>query len=384
MSVHNNSAVIKFELKLIQEEMHFYINLLTSQFIKQQAADVLIFGLIPYRSLLTVESYSYIQDRFPINAKHLFKYEKIIRNSRMRIKLFDEKSRQISGMFELINFIFQYHEDWFINVHKGYLSPLKKSLQPDLGIFIYDGHIIGSTHTAILFTGLEKEQLSENLKDREAMLKELLFSVSQEVGKYLRQLSTWSEFNPMQSNSFDYNIQDNKLGYMDVKSVKLLPKIFNLSNSKSINSSLFVFLCTINYVRYIIPNLLLNSPELLFKLKFITLYHLVSSLKKLQKYYYSKNIFTKQSKEYLTIIFNDSYLRKITSKKHLRNILVHYQIEKIPEHLIVSNLTFKDLIEYFFNGESFEEIDKKLDEQITRISNILEEWFNYSIKPNGF
>lgn len=62
-------------------------------------------------------------------------------------------------MFELLDWISDFHHEWHINRHKGLLSPLKRVLQCDLGIFFYDGHVIGSTHTGILNLGYARGDL---------------------------------------------------------------------------------------------------------------------------------------------------------------------------------------------------------------------------------
>jgi hypothetical protein len=110
---------------------------------------------------------------------------------------------------------------------------------------------------------------------------------------------------------------------------------------------------------------------------------LSSSLKKLQDYCYPKQLLTEQSKEYLMMILKNKELKKIT-RQDLRNILVHYKLEKVPNTLLDSDFGLKNLVEYFFDGQRFEEIDQKINEQIIRISDILEQWLNWNVKSNQF
>lgn len=120
------------------------------------------------------------------------------------------------------------------------------------------------------------------------------------------------------------------------------------------------------------------------QIKFITLYHLASSLERLQNYCYPQNLLTEASKKYLKNILKNKDLKNIISKTDLRNILVHYNLAKIPNSLLSPSFNLTKLVEYSFRGESFEEIDKKVDDQITRISDILEQWLNWSVKPSEF
>lgn len=383
MSDCYNSAVMDFEISLIRSDANFYLEFIP-QFVKQESAAILIFGLSPYISLFTVESYSYLQSSFPNYAQEIIlKHEQIIRSSRMRMKFLDDTNNRVNGVFGLLDEISQFYEDWFINSHTGYLSSLKRYLQPDMGIFAFDGHIIGSTHTGFFFTGLGQENLTQNGQETEEIIGKLLFSINQEIGAYLASINTYPEFIPVKTNSFVYPIKDDKLGYKDVKSIEFFSSVFNKNSNTSINFSLLLFLSTINFFRYILSRILGQSPDILFKLKFITLYHLASSLQKLQDYCYTKNLLTEESKEYFKLILKDKELKKI-KQKELRNILVHYKLEKIPNSLIYSGFNLQNLVEYFFAGSSFDEIDQKINNQITRISDILEQWLNWPVNSYQF
>jgi hypothetical protein len=380
MGSNSNSAVSYCEISLIKNEANFYLEFMP-KFIQQQSSGILIFGLLPYLSLFTVESSNYIQSCLPNYAEEISReYERVIRNSRMRIKFFDDTNNRVDGIFELIDWISQFYEDWFINSHT---SSIKRDLQPDFGIYAYDGHIIGSTHMSFLFTGLGKEDISPNGEETGEIMGKILHSVAQEMGAYLGRLNTYPEFIFTEANNFVYTIEDDKLDYKDVKSTELLASIFNSNQTATINSSLLFFLSTINFFRYIINRLLVKNPNILFKLKFIMLYHLSSSLKKLQDYCYPKQLLTEQSKEYLMMILKNKELKKIT-RQDLRNILVHYKLEKVPNTLLDSDFGLKNLVEYFFDGQRFEEIDQKINEQIIRISDILEQWLNWNVKSNQF
>ncbi|MEH2452307.1 hypothetical protein [Nostoc sp.] len=384
MADHHNSVTLDFELNLIKNDAGFYLELIT-ELSKQKSVNLFIWGILPYLSLFTIETSQYIENKFPIYANPMSKeYSQIIRVSRMRIKFFDDTLNKVSGMFELLDWISDFHEEWYINSHKGSFSSLKRALQLDLGIFAYDGHIIGSTHTGLLFTGLAKKNLSEINTDVTASLEKLLFSISKELGSYLAMLSNLTEFTPIKTNSFDYRIQENQLGYKDVNSAEFFSLVFNGSDTISINFSLLLFLSTTNFIRHVMTKLVSGLPDTLFKLKFITLYHLASSLKKLHNYCYPENVFTEHSKKYFQSVINNNEFKKITSKKILRNILVHYQVQDLSDILLCNELNLKDLVEYFFDGEKFEKIDEQVDFQIARISEILEQWLNWSVKPNQF
>ena len=70
---------------------------------------------------------------------------------------------------------------------------------------------------------------------------------------------------------------------------------------------------------------------------------------------------------------------EITSKKDLRNILVHHKIQRVPPQNISLNKEFYGLTEHF-HQKSYLETLSIVNAQIKRISLILENWLDWQIK----
>ena len=232
---------------------------------------------------------------------------------------------------------------------------------------------------------MEKLQISEEFEDTKDKNGKTLYMVAKELGEYLGWLKRLPEFESIKTNNFKYEFEDSQFYYQDVKSDEFFSSIFNKNDQNSINLSLLLFLSIVNFIDYIfvkiIPEDVMYS---FFKIKFITLYHLASSFKKLESYCYPKNTLSNDSKEFLKKILKDKDLKMIQSKTELRNILVHYKIEKNSDFYFSGNFNFKNLIEYFFDGHTFEEIDEKLNYQIKRISLVLEQWSNWSLDSSHY
>jgi hypothetical protein len=371
------------EFDSIKVDADFFLNLML-QLNSYKASGILVFGLVPFLSLFVVETHNYLQSTLPAYAIALSKtHERIIRSSRMRTKFFDDSAKRVEGMFELLSWIEQFHHEWHIGSHKGFLAPIKKALQDDLGIFVYDGHIIGSTHTGLLNLGFEIGDLPTTKKEISATIGSLSRSVGVEIGSYIARLSQWPEFAFDRSNTsyFAYKIADEKLGYKDERSTRYFSSIFNGAGVTEIYISLLLFLATINFLGYIFKQLVIDSPVTLFKLKFITLHHLSSSLEKLRNYYYPKGVLTDRSKKYFQAILEDKDLESIKRQSLLRNILVHYKIDGLPDNSLSYTAKLYGLVEYFVNGATYDDVNRKLDDQITRVSLLLEEWLNWKIQP---
>jgi len=180
----------------------------------------------------------------------------------------------------------------------------------------------------------------------------------------------------------DYNLQDEKLGYIDVKSRRFLRSIFNGRESEVINLSLMLFLTQVNFLKYILSNIVVGRSYTLFKLKYIALYHLASSLQKLQNYCCGKQILNHKSLEHLHAIIDDRDLKEIGSKSTFRNILVHYGIEHVTDDLLNYDAKLYGLVEHFFDGRTYDEVADIVDKQVERISLILEDSLNWSVSQN--
>ena len=80
-----NPLYRSLELESIKQDVDFYYDVML-KLSSKRTIGVLIFGLMPYLSLFTVETYNYFQANFPQNAKSILReHEEIITSSRMRV-----------------------------------------------------------------------------------------------------------------------------------------------------------------------------------------------------------------------------------------------------------------------------------------------------------
>jgi len=229
MTSHEPLIAQLVELDSIRKDAHFYLELLANLH-NQESSGVLIPSLIPYYSLFTIESHKHLQKIRPQYALSLSdKFQTIIRSSRMRTKFFDDTRRKVDGTFELLDWIANFHRKWHISGHRGCLASIKRAIQDDLGMFFYQGHVVGSTHTGILNLGYSRGDLPATSESISSAIGTLSFSVGKELGEYIAKVVSFPEFMPdsTELKSIDYNLQDEMLGYMDVKSSKYLTSIFN-------------------------------------------------------------------------------------------------------------------------------------------------------------
>lgn len=384
MASHEPSVSQLVELDSIKKDAHFYLNLIVKLH-NRELSGILIPSLIPYYSLFTIESHKHLQKIRPQYALSLSnRFQAIIQASRMRTKFFDDTRKKVDGTFELLDWITDFHRKWYIGGHRGCLAPIKRAIQEDLGVFFYQGHVIGSTHTGILNLGYSRKDLPTTSESIASTMRTLSFSVGKELGEYIAKILSFPEFapDPTELENIDYNLQDEMLGYTDVKSKKYLASIFNGRASEAINLSLVLFLTQVNFLQYILNNLVVGASCTLFKLKYIVLYHLASSLRKLQSYCYRKQILTDHSLGHLQAIVMDRDLGEITSQSAFRNILVHYGIRDVPDTFLSYDAKLYGLTEYFFDGRTYDEVADIVNKQIECTSAILEEWLNWPVRQS--
>lgn len=364
---------------MIKDDTYFYRQL-AGEIEQNQAKGVLPFGLSPYLSLFVMETYDYFSHRnseFASVAKR--KHESIIRASRTRTKLFDDNRKDILLLIEHLKWILEFYHAWMNSDYVGVLGWLKKWLQDDLGIYFYDGHIISTTQIAMFNLGFEDGDLTTTKMGKPIGLSELSKSIGYDLGEYVGFLLSGFNNADLSEEKVElckYNLNDKAFYSKDKKAQAYLQRIFNGKATPHINSCLLLFLATVNFPLYIFSQLVVDTPPTWFKIKFLTLYHLASSVKKLQDYYRPSGQFSELSKMYLQKLLDDSELKTIKSKAHFRNILVHYDIRNIPEKNLQSGIKYFGMIEYFFDGASFEDLNGMVDRQLLRISRTLEDWFH--------
>lgn len=199
-------------------------------------------------------------------------------------------------------------------------------------------------------------------------------AVGVDIGEYLGML--YNDFGLQGKQDmrdiFHYTIEVNAIKSEDVKTKRYYTSGFNGASSTKINAAVTHFLATINFLHYILPCFVKTSTDTTLKIKYINLYHISSSLRQLRTTF--DTTLSIASKSYLDRIINDADLNFITSQSQFRNIVVHYGIRNFSESQIDRNLRFYGLVEHFYPGHSFETLDILLDNQIKRLSNILEEW----------
>ncbi len=377
MTASTHSVTQAVELEMIRTDSEFYRQLLT-EVVGNHKLGILPFGLTPYLSFFVVETYNYFSSRAPgfANAARR-QHEGILRASRTRTKLFDDDEKDIALLMDHLEWILTFSRSWMNSDHIGPLAWLKKWLQPDMGLYFYEGHLISTTQAAFFNLGFEKGDIATTQRGEPIGLSQLSQSIGYDIGQYIGFLSGGSMGTSSGGSTATlcrYQLADSQFRHEDKKSRAYLRGIYNGRATTQINACLLLFLTTTNFLTHVFGRLVIDSPDTWFKVKFLAVYHVISSLTKLQNHFYTTGQLSERSKNYLKSLLGDRELKTLKSKSSFRNIMAHYTIKDVPEGSLKPDVRYFGLIEHFFAGSGLKEVNDMVDRQLLRISSVLEGW----------
>ena len=171
-----NNSEFRFQtqaLEAIRHDVTSFFALILAM-LQQKHAPLLIFGLVPAASTIVVESFDALAAIYPgleqdLSADH----EKLFRASRHRAKLLDGSRGSLDYSLQYLASelakIAENERRKFVDSHSGFLAPIKKLIQPDLGLSVIDNHVITTTHATIFNFGRDVDYQSNATEYGEAL-----------------------------------------------------------------------------------------------------------------------------------------------------------------------------------------------------------------------
>jgi hypothetical protein len=148
-------------------------------------------ALLPFLSAFAYESANYISRTDPGATRMLLPHEERRIASRMRLKLTEDKYKSSARVLENVEELIAINSGWFLD-HGGILGPVKRLLQPDVGICFMKNEAVYTTHIAFLGMGLSKDDLARSSISRETLGRQVYdrsYDIGQYVGPLLRRLN---------------------------------------------------------------------------------------------------------------------------------------------------------------------------------------------------
>lgn len=331
----------------------------------QKSISPLSFQLMPYMSMITLEACDY----FNIHTDNTH-----LSNIRAKAKFLDDTKIDITDTIELLNDITKDHQSHFINSHQGLLAPLKRLIQPDIGEYRYNNHFIGTTILFNFYVSLSSKNTSIAELDNGAG-----FNLGYQLGQLIKKIIDNNNLNVDDKKTPIHD--DNLLKYNDYKSSKYYSQFFNQKLSLGVIQLLQTYISMLNFVYYIFSDKTINYYAL-FKIRYITIFHVISSIKKLQSYFYKNNLANNNSDLIFQSISSNKTAKLMLSNKKFRNIMVHYKIDN-KNMIVDSSKKLYGLVEHNFKNLSYEDLVNMINFQIEQTILVLESWvFNKVITKN--
>lgn len=310
---------------------------------REHPQSALIFnGLIAHASMFVVESHRCLITLFP-DAKDIFsiRHADLLRESRHRAKLLDNAEKTIEKVTAELIEIAQRQREIFLKPHSGLLGSLKRALQSDMGLSIYDGHIFTTTHSTIFEFG------------KDCNLTESAYAFGEAIGAYtatilnLLQIEIPSSIEPAKLPG---NIE-----MRDIKYESLYARGIFDAVRMDFSAGLILILANLNFVIYILSGLLPQDSHTLFRIKIITAFHANSNIRSLQNRFITNKLESVEIRKFFKEALGNNESRWLRKRRSLRNLLTHY----LPDSKMVSELqediTRMSAIEHYGGGLSFGE-----------------------------
>jgi hypothetical protein len=364
MTDHGTRRIV--EGILIDRDMHFSRRVIDGLVATSHRSVTPIFCMASYLSLFLFESLQYYTRVDPARVVGLeASSSSIIGRSRTSLKLFDDNKRELEG-------VVQYFEEGFIPEHRSTFTgntwlPAARVLETDVAVMSYRGRPVCTSHGAFFNMGL----LPDSIGDLEA-LKPVLLGIGEGYGRYFDTMAR----GPWQGRSYIDDVSFRSFKDRDVKSEKFYAARFDSSFSVGLTAALTVFQCSLNFLDLLVSlDKSEGSRDTTFKIEFITLYHVVSSLHALRR---TPSVDANaSSKAHLDSILDskEAQLLMGSEAEMLRNTLVHYGLDsRIDITRLSPDKNLCGLVEACFPGHGFVNLHEAIDTEIRRIAELLDTW----------
>ncbi|MFZ0157475.1 MAG: hypothetical protein WAL50_00475 [Kineosporiaceae bacterium] len=287
------------------------------------------------------------------------KFAALTTQARHLTKLLDNKSKSYSDVLSEFQAELGKHR----NLLTGKAPRWARWLETDLGLYYYEGSLLGATAPIAYRLGLDPTQDA-------AMWGANLRAVSEEWGGTLAVLGA-ATLDPREPRP-TIDLTRVRTTYKDRRADRYLASRFDPHFPPELKALLLMIEGDINTARLIIPLTETGHTNAGFRARTVTLFHCLSSLRRIDNEY--SRIDTSGLRG-LRALLADAATQRLLSRsgEMVRNRSVHYQMND-PELLPHLNRPMCGLIEILCPGMSWEDFDKDVREVTERAAEHLGSW----------
>ncbi|MFJ9564157.1 hypothetical protein ACIRQQ_29490 [Streptomyces fuscichromogenes] len=361
------SASLKHAIatQLLESDLMFSRRFLGSVLTDQGNSVIPAFCMNNYLSLFIYESHRTLKVIDPQRAALLaYSHEAVIEKARHSVKLFDGSKVGHAGVLGEFTAIIAAGREMFLN---NTWFPPARVLETDLGEWRYRGRLVTTTQVASFFMGIPTIATSDI-----PVIGRTLMAVAEAQARFVDQVTGSL---PWHGSSFMTAMSFGELKSRDRRSERYFKRLFDPALSDELTASLSAFQCSLNFLDVMLSaDQTAASAETTLKLRFITLYHVLSSLTELKAEYGRK--LNSASLGLLDAILSHQSSGTImhADGRGFRNTLVHYTPEERVVPRLSLSLPYYGLVEEYYPAYDFTTLSQELGEHTTRVAMLLDEW----------
>ncbi|MFF0062727.1 hypothetical protein ACFYRC_14425 [Streptomyces sp. NPDC005279] len=351
-------------LALIAQDAMFLRRFANSITADQEQAVVPIFCMHNYMCLIIHESHRALRHVAPDLADVLaYDCAPAIERARHSVKLFDDKYKGLADVSADFRRIIDEHRQEFLN---NTWLPLARPLERDLVLWRYRGRLVSTSHTASFFLALPPQ----SFKNLDVLGPEVQ-AIAIEQGSYIAAAANGL---PWEEQSFLDTFQKTDLAEGEIRAEKYYRRRFDPALPEEVKASLTAMTCALNTVGVLLADETGQASAVtLWKLRYITLHHVLSSLRKLDEQYGAE--LRPPDQALLKEILNAPTSRLVLQTHGgFRNTLVHYRPERRVREQLSLHAPLYGLLDAYFPAEEALALRDGLAPYTAHVADRMEAW----------
>lgn len=357
----NSVKIQPHAFEAITQDLDFFFDLL-SAIQQHENSSLLLLSIAPMVSMFIVESHNALIKILPeIKLSFNDDHKNLLKTSRHRAKLLDDSNLSLNDLTKHLVSIAEAQRQLFLGNHIGLLGAAKRFIQPDSGVFFYNGHIFSTTHSIIFGFG------------KDADIKTSAYDIGYAWGSYI------SHLKKTLGSSSKYEFKSELYGTIqmcDIKYESLYHRKVLSGIPLNYAMGMILLLTNLNQIRYIMQEFSPTGNISVFRLKFLVAFHVNSNLRLIQDNLVKENALSSELKEILSKLLGNKESRWLRKQKQLRNTLAHYLADDSVSQELKDNATREQIVCAICKGLPYKDVDILLDKFISSASELLESSFN--------
>ncbi|MFG3490004.1 hypothetical protein [Streptomyces sp. NPDC047972] len=351
-------------LALIAQDIMFLRRFAHSVTAAPEQAVVPIFCMHNYMCLIIHESHRALRHVNPDLADVLaYDCTPAIERARHSAKLYDDKYKGLADVSADFRRIIDEHRQEFLN--KTWL-PLARPLEKDLVLWRFRGRLVSTSHTASFFLALPPQSF-QNLD----VLGPEVRAIAVEQGSYIAAAANGL---PWEGRSFLDTVQKTDLTEKEVRAEKHYQRSFDPVLPEEVKASLTAMTCALNTVDLLLADDTgYSSAFSVWKLRYIVLHHVLSSLRKLDEQHGAE--LCPPDRALLKEILNaPTSILILQAHGGFRNTLMHYRPERRVEEQLSLHAPFYGLLDAYFPADEARSLGDGLASHTARVADRMHAW----------